>query len=165
MECGLVSIDCYVWHFVRHGCRICSSAKKFVVLLFGFPPVAFLIFNRFQCVISQMKENTYLIKFITYYFWVEVMPFQLWSNEFTVKLLFVHCRSYTRVLTHYKVLLRKCIKCDCVIAGTPKWSRNRWPASDTRWLGLADHGAAVREVRGSKPGVATTLLLTLFRVR
>ena len=68
-------------------------------------------------------------------------------------------------LNYYKILLRKCIKCDCVITGTLKWARKRWPASDTRWLGLPGHGAGVREARGSKPGVATTLLLTLFRVR
>ena len=68
-------------------------------------------------------------------------------------------------LDYYKILLRKCIGCDCVITGTPKWARKRWPASDTRWLDLLVHGAGVREVRGSKPEVATTLLLTLFRVR
>ena len=66
-------------------------------------------------------------------------------------------------LDWYKILMRKCIKCDCVITGTPK--PKRWPGSDTRWLGLLGHGAGVREVRGSKSGVATTLLLTLFRVR
>ena len=54
--------------------------------------------------------------------------------------------------------------CDCVITGTLIWARTRWPANDTRWLDLLVHGAAVREVRGSKPGVATTLLLTTFRV-
>ena len=68
-------------------------------------------------------------------------------------------------LDRLRILLRKCIKCDCVITGTLKWPRKRWPGSDTRWLGLLVHGAGVREVRRSKPGVATTLLLTLFRVR
>ena len=50
-----------------------------------------------------------------------------------------------------RILLRKCIKCDCVITGTLKWPPKRWPGSDTRWLGLLVHGAGVREVRGSKP--------------
>ena len=54
-----------------------ASAKKNLVLLFGFPPVAFLISNRFQCVISQMKENNFVIKFMTYYFLVGAMPFEL----------------------------------------------------------------------------------------
>ena len=64
--------------------------KQNLVLLFGFPPVAFLISNRLQCVISQMKDNEFMIKFIIYYFWVGVMPFELWSIEFTVQLLFLH---------------------------------------------------------------------------
>ena len=55
--------------------------------------------------------------------------------------------------------------CDCVITGTLKWPPKRGPGSDTLWLGLLVHGAGVREVGGSKPGVATTLLLALFRVR
>ena len=53
-----------------------------------------LIPNRFQCVIYQMKENKFLIKFMIYYFWVGVIPFELWSNEFTVKLLFLHTVYY-----------------------------------------------------------------------
>ena len=68
-------------------------------------------------------------------------------------------------LDRLRILLRKCIKCDCVITGTLKWPPKRGPGSDTRWLGLLVHGAGVREVGGSKPGVATTLLLALFRVR
>ena len=51
-------------------------------------------------------------------------------------------------LDRLRILLRKCIKCDCVITGTPK----REPGGDTRWLGLLVHGAGVREVRRSKPG-------------
>ena len=34
-----------------------ESAKNNAVLLFCFLPVAILISNRFQCVISQIKEN------------------------------------------------------------------------------------------------------------
>ena len=72
--------------------------KKNLVLLFDFLPVAFLISNRFQCVISQIKGNKFLIKFLIYYFWVGVMPFELWSNEFTVKLLFLHTvQLYLRI--------------------------------------------------------------------
>ena len=41
-----------------------QSAKINVVLLFGFSPVAISISNRFECVISQMKGN----KFLIYYF-------------------------------------------------------------------------------------------------
>ena len=41
-----------------------QSATKYAVLLFGFPPVAILIPNRFRCVISQQKENKFLLKFI-----------------------------------------------------------------------------------------------------
>ena len=67
-----------------------QSAKINFVLLFGFPPVAFLISNRFQCVIYQMKENKFVIKFMIYYLWVGVMPFELWSNELTVQLLILH---------------------------------------------------------------------------
>ena len=52
----------------------------------------------------------------------------------------------------YEILLRKCIRCDCVITGTPKCARKRWPGSDTWWLGLPGHVAGVREVSGSKPG-------------
>ena len=81
------------------------------------------------------------------------------ANHIHIPLLFINPNR----LDYYKILLRKYIKCDCVITGT--WARTRWPGSDTRWLGLPDYGAVVREVRGSKPGVATTLSLTLFRVR
>ena len=63
----------------------------------------------------------------------------------------------------HKILLRKCIKCDYVIKGTPMCAPKRWPGSDTRWLGLRGQGAGVREVRGLKPGVANTLFLTLLR--
>ena len=58
--------------------------------MFCFSPVAFLISTRFQCVtvISQMKDDKFLIIFIIYYFRVGVMPFELWPNEFTVQLLF-----------------------------------------------------------------------------
>ena len=66
---------------------------------------------------------------------------------------------------YHKILLRKCIKCNYVIKGTPICARKRLPGSDTRWLGLPGQGAGVREVRGSKPEGATTLLRTLFRVR
>ena len=65
----------------------------------------------------------------------------------------------------YKTLLRKRIRCDYVITGTPKCARKHWPGSDTRCLRLPGHGDGVREVRGTKPGEATTLLLTLFCVR
>ena len=41
-----------------------QSAKINAVLLFGFPPVAILLSNRFQCVISQMKEHLFWIKFM-----------------------------------------------------------------------------------------------------
>ena len=60
----------------------------------------------------------------------------------------------------YMDLWTECIKCDCVITGTPKWATKRWPGSDTRWHGLLGHRAAVREVWGSHH-----ILLTLFRVR
>ena len=60
-------------------------------ILFGFPPVAFLISNRFQCVISQMKENRFLIKFLIYYFLIGVMSFELWSNDCKVTFC-AHCR-------------------------------------------------------------------------
>ena len=73
------------------GAKFVQSAKKNLVLLFGFPPVvAILISNRFQYVISQMKENKFLIKFLIYYFRVGVMPFELWSNEVTVQLILLH---------------------------------------------------------------------------
>ena len=45
-----------------------ANLKKSLVLLFGFSPVAFLISNQIQCVISQMKDNKFLIKFKIYYF-------------------------------------------------------------------------------------------------
>ena len=45
-------------------CIVCAKAAKFgqsanknVVLLFGFSPLAILISDRFEYVISQMKEN------------------------------------------------------------------------------------------------------------
>ena len=43
----------------------------------------------------------------------------------------------------YKILLRKCIRYNCVITGTPKCARKCWPGSDTQWLGLPGHGAGV----------------------
>ena len=50
----------HAWYCVRQGCQICSKCKQInLVLLFGFPPVAI------------------------YCFWVGVIPFELWSNEFT----------------------------------------------------------------------------------
>ena len=39
-----------------------QSANKIAVLLFGFFPVAILISTRFQHVMSQMKQNKFLIK-------------------------------------------------------------------------------------------------------
>ena len=65
----------------------------------------------------------------------------------------------------YKILLRKCLKCDCVITGTPKCARKRWRGQRHMVAWPAGSGAGVRDVRGSKPGEAITLLLTLFRVR
>ena len=73
-------------HCVRQGCQ---KRNLYFVCFF---PVAILISNKFQCVMSQMKENKFLIKFIIYNFWVEVMPWDLWSNSFTGKLLF--CTLY-----------------------------------------------------------------------
>ena len=58
---------------------ICSKCNIFFVTF-----VWFLI--RFQCVrfqcfsVSQMKENKFLIKFVIYYLWVEIIPWELWSN-------------------------------------------------------------------------------------
>ena len=45
-----------------------QSATIFPVFLFGFQPVTILISTRFQCVMSQMKENKFLIKLLIYYF-------------------------------------------------------------------------------------------------
>ena len=52
-------------------------------------PYSEFITNRFQCVISQKKEEQILLKFIIYNFWVEVIPWELLSNEFTVQFLFL----------------------------------------------------------------------------
>ena len=71
---GLMLAIC-VGHLMSVGAKS-KNPKNNLVLLFGFPPVTFLIPNRFQCVISQMKENKFLIKFIIYYFRVGVMPFK-----------------------------------------------------------------------------------------
>ena len=58
-----------------HGIVYAKAAEFFqsanLELLFGFPPVAFLISNQFQCVISQMKEEKnsgqiYDILFLSY---------------------------------------------------------------------------------------------------
>ena len=75
-----VNLSSFIWDVAA---ECFESAKEDLVLLFGLPPIAFLISNRLQCVIFQMKENRFLIKFLIYYFWVGVMPFDLWSNEFT----------------------------------------------------------------------------------
>ena len=65
MGCGLVSIDRFAWHCVRQGCRFCfQNAKTNRVHMFGFPNVAILISARFQRVMSQMKENKFVLKFI-----------------------------------------------------------------------------------------------------
>ena len=91
--------------------------KKNLVLLFGFPPVTFLIPNRFQCIISQMKEKKFLIKCLIHYFRVGVMPSELWSHEFTVQLLLcAHCivtaghtfLGYTLVNKRTRIWLCKC---------------------------------------------------------
>ena len=37
-----------------------------------------------------MKEDKFLITFMIYDFWVGVIPFELWSNKCTVKLLYLH---------------------------------------------------------------------------
>ena len=56
------------------GAKFFESANKNLVLLFGLQPAAFLISNRFQYVISQqMKENKFLIKFLIYYFFVQLL--------------------------------------------------------------------------------------------
>ena len=90
-------------HCVRaKGVEFFQSAKNNPVLWFGFPPVAILIPNRFQRVISQKKDNKFLLKFIIYYFWVEVIPWELLSNEFTVQLLFWHT-----VLANYWLTIGK----------------------------------------------------------
>ena len=96
-------------------------------LLFGFLPVAFLIFNRFQCVISQMKEDKLLINFITYYFWVEVMPFELWSNQFTVQLLFLHTVWWfvcVQILPNYSInQIGQIIVCNTRITQFPRYKQ------------------------------------------
>ena len=50
------------------GAKFFQSATNFPVLLFGFQPVAILIPTRFQHVMSQMKENKFLIKLLICYF-------------------------------------------------------------------------------------------------
>ena len=60
------------------GTKLFQSANKIpVLLLFVFTPVAILISNQFQHVMSQMKENKFMIKFIIYYILVEVIPREL----------------------------------------------------------------------------------------
>ena len=50
--------------------------------------VAILISYWFPYIISQMKENKFLDKFMVYYLCVEIIPWDLWSNWFTSKLRF-----------------------------------------------------------------------------
>ena len=45
-----------------------QSAKLKLCTFVWFPPVAILVFTRFQRVMSQMKENKCIIKFIIYCF-------------------------------------------------------------------------------------------------
>ena len=80
-----------------HGivCAAAMDADFFKVknntLYFYFVFSLYNISNRFQCVISQMKEIKFVICFI---------PFELWSNlnELNVKLLFcAHCNGLTKM--------------------------------------------------------------------
>ena len=48
------------------GAKFFQSATNFPVLLFGFQPLAILIPTRFQRVMSQIKENKFLIKLLIY---------------------------------------------------------------------------------------------------
>ena len=77
------------------GAAFFQSANNFPVLLFGFPPLAMLISTRFQHVMSQMKENKFLIKFLIYYVWVKVISRELWSINLLVSYffctLYMHC--------------------------------------------------------------------------
>ena len=56
------------------GANFFQSANKIPVFMFGSLPVEILISNRFQCAMSQMKENKFIIKFIIYNFLVEFLP-------------------------------------------------------------------------------------------
>ena len=58
------------------GANFFQSANKIPVFMFGSLPVEILISNRFQCVIFQMEENKFLIKFLIYSFLVGVIPIE-----------------------------------------------------------------------------------------
>ena len=75
------------------GAEFCQSAKISCTFVW-FSPVAILISNWFQCVISQMKEDRFLIKFLSYYFWVGVIPFQL--INLLLSYFFAHCMVESR---------------------------------------------------------------------
>ena len=63
------SIERYMYYIeCAKGAEFVRSANKNVELLFGFSPIAILISDRFEYVISQMKENKFLIKLIIDYF-------------------------------------------------------------------------------------------------
>ena len=72
---------------------------------------------------------------------------QIYQNKFPMvkkpKWQLLHVNPNRR--DYYKILLSKCIRCDCVITGTPKCAREHWPAGSWGWCARA-----------------TTLLLTLF---
>ena len=106
---------------MRQECRFCSSANKNLVLLFGFPPVVILKSNRFQCVISQIKENKFLIKFIIYYFSVGM-----------VGVIVMIVLSYDRI----NLLLRYCFLHIVHIPLTPAskyWMPIHYLWRDWRW--------------------------------
>ena len=73
MGCGLVSIYSYAWYFVRQGCHIFVQVQKKKCSFVWFSAHSVLNIQPIS-VCYQMKENTFLIKFMIYYFLVGVMP-------------------------------------------------------------------------------------------
>ena len=79
-----------------HSIVYVKTAKEIAVLLFGFPPVAILISPRFQRVMSQMKENKFLIKCIIYYILVEVNTFRVY-DQINLLVSYFSCTLYIEV--------------------------------------------------------------------
>ena len=96
-----------------------QSANKNLVLLFGFPPVVFLISNRFQCVISnerkQISDNIFDLLFLSrgYTFWVMIE----WI--YCTVTFFAHCIVLVR--------WTNCCIQYCAITNMPyNYGRNAW---------------------------------------
>ena len=81
----------------------CFKVKKKSELLFGFLPVAILISNRFQCVMSQIYNLLFLSR--------GLIPWELWRIKSLASYFFAHCVIMNLSLCNHKSMLVSLLPC------------------------------------------------------